>query len=179
MQEEDQKHIRMKIDIDSLREIYFSDKHHQVFFGPSTFKQSILLSIGIIVSPFYFGYALSLGDGILVFFGIIALSLLFFEFWKVARPIVEWKKLVRLYLERAEKVRSLTVYYTDTYILHIQDNEELKKNWDIIDKAVITDKYIWLYSDNNILLPKAAMRDSEFDALVGTILKKVKNVEKN
>lgn len=82
------------------------------------------------------------------------------------------------FLHRAEKTKDLRLKYNEDYFIHIQDNEELKQNWDVLEKAIINERFIWLFSDTNVLLPKSSMNEMEYRDLTELISKKVKNVEK-
>jgi hypothetical protein len=170
--------IRLKKDIEDLRAIYYRDNNQQYFFGPNTKRQSIYLIFAIIAFPFFVVHTLNLKDSWLFILGSVFLSLLIYDFWKVAKPIIDWKKSVETFLKRAEKTKDLRLKYNEDFFIHIQDNEELKQNWEILEKAIINEKFIWLFSDTNVLLPKSSMNDMEYRDLTELISKKVKNVEK-
>lgn len=171
--------IRLNKDIEDIRAIYYSDNNQKYFFGPNTKKQSIYMSIAIIIFPFFAFYALNLKDSWIFILGSVFLSLIIYDYWRVAKPIIEWKKSVEAFLKKAEKTEDLRFKYNDTFFIHIQDNEELKQNWEVIEKATIHEKFIWLFSDTNMLLPKSSMSENEYHALSELISRKVKNVEKN
>jgi hypothetical protein len=120
-----------------------------------------------------------LKDSWLFIFGSVFLSLVIYDYWRVAKPIIDWKKSVDTFLRKAEKIEDLRFKYNEEYYIHIQDNEELKQNWDVLEKAIINKKFIWLFSDTNVLLPQSSMNESEFHTLSEQITRKVKNVEKN
>lgn len=170
--------IRLNNDIEDLRAIYYRDNNQKYFFGPNTKKQSIYLIIAIIAFPFFAVYALNLNESWLFILGSVFLSLLVYDYWKVAKPIIDWKKSVETFLKRAEKTKDLRLKYNEDYFIHIQDNEELKQNWEVLEKAIINEKFIWLFSDTNVLLPKSSMNEMEYRDLTELISKKVKNVEK-
>jgi hypothetical protein len=171
--------IRLNIDIEDLREIYYRDNNQKYFFGPKTKKRSAYLTVAIITFPFLAFYALNLKDSWLFILGSVFLSLLIYDFWRVAKPIIDWKKSVETFLKKAEKIEDLRFKYNEKYFIHIQDNEELKQNWDVLVKAIINKKFIWLFSDTNVLLPKRSMNESEYQTLSELITRKVKNVEKS
>jgi hypothetical protein len=171
--------IRLNKDIQDVRSIYYRDNNQTYFFGPNTRKQSIYLLIALLTFPFFAVYALNLQDSWLFVLGSVFFSLLCYDFWKVAKPILDWKKSVEAFLKKAEKIVDLRLKYNENFFIHIQDNEELKQNWEVIEKAIINERFIWLFSDTNILLPKSSMTESEFQALITLISSKVKNVEKN
>ncbi len=89
------------------------------------------------------------------------------------------EKSVESFLKKAETIEILRLLYNENFFIHIQDNEELKQHWETIEKALINDRYIWLFSDTNILLPKGSMSEIEYADLSSAILRKVKNVAKN
>jgi hypothetical protein len=170
--------IRLKKDIEDIRAIYYRDNNQKYFFGPNTKKQSVYMTIALVAFPFFAVYALNLKDSWLFILGSIFLSLLIYDYWRVAKPIIDWKKSVETFLKKAEKTKDLILKYNDEYFIHIQDDEELKQNWEILEKAIINERFIWLFSDTNVLLPKSSMNESEYKALSELISNKVKNVEK-
>lgn len=170
--------IRLNKNIEDLRAIYYRDNSHKYFFGPNTKKQSIYLTIAVIAFPFFAVYALNLKDSWLFILGTVFLSLLVYDYWKVTKPIIDWKKSVETFLKRAEKTKDLRLKYNEDFFIHIQDNEELKQNWEVIEKAIINERFIWLFSDTNVLLLKSSMNHMEYRDLTELISKKVKNVEK-
>lgn len=171
--------IKLTKDIDNLRSIYYRNNDQKYFFGPKTKKQSLYMLIAIIVFPFFAIYTLSIDDSWFFILGSVFLSLLIYDYWRVAKPIIDWKKSVESFLKKTALVNDLRFKYNEEYFVHIQDQEELKQNWEIIEKAIINNEFIWLLSDTNVLLPKKSMRSSEFQTLSTLISEKVKNVEKN
>lgn len=171
--------ITLNKDIEELRAIYFRDNYQKYFFGPSTKKQSVYLIIALIIFPFFVLYALNLKDSLFFILGSFFFLLLIYDYWKVAKPIIEWKKSIETFLKKAEKIEDLRFLYNDIFFIHIQDKEELKQSWDIVEKAIINEKFIWLLSDANVLLPKSSMTENEYQAVSELIFSKVKNVEKN
>lgn len=167
--------IKLNKDIEDLRAIYYRDNNQKYFFGPNTKKQSIYLTIAIIAFPFFAVYALNLNDSWFFILGSVFLSLLIYDYWKVAKPIIEWKKSVESFLKKAEKTKDLRLKYNEDFFVHIQDNEQLKQNWEVVDKAIINNRFIWLFSDTNILLPKNSMSESEYNTLKDVISSNVKN----
>lgn len=161
-----------------LKTIYFRDRQHKIFFGPATKKQSIYLTITTLAFPFFVMKALSFEDSTLLVMGSIFYSLICFDFWRVAKPIIQWKRSVETFLKKAESIKDLRFVYNDTFFIHIQDQEELKQRWEVIDKAVMNDQFIWLYSDFNVLLPKGSMTNEEYQILKEMVMEKVKNVVK-
>jgi len=107
--------IDLKTDLNDLREIYFRDNKQKYFFGPETKRQSIYLVLAIVIFPFFAVHALTLNSDNRWYFplGCIFFSLLVYDFWKVASPIIKWKKSVLLFLEKAEKIKVLKLKYTD------------------------------------------------------------------
>ena len=108
----------------------------------------------------------------------MSLSLLVYDFWRVVKPILVWKKSVETFLKKAEKITDLRLKYNDEFFVYVEDREELKQNWSVLEKAIIDEDFIWLFSDTNVLLPKSSMNESEFHALKELISNKVKNVQK-
>ena len=170
--------IRLNKDIEDLKAIYYSDNNHKYFFGPNTKKQSFYLTIAIITFPFFAIYVLNNKESWFFIIGSVFLSLLIYDYWKVAKPIIDWKNSVETFLKKVEKTKDIRLKYNEEFFIHIQDNEELKQNWEVLQKAIITEKYIWLFSDTNLLLPKSSMNEIEYRNLTELVSKKVKNVEK-
>lgn len=170
--------INLTTDINHLRAIYFRDNRHKYFFGPATKKQSTYLTIGVILFPILAYYTLSIKDGWLLIFGAFSLCYIIYDFWKAARVVIQWRKSVEQFLIKAENIKDLRFVYNDDHFTHIQNNETLKQDWSVIEKAIINDQLIWLFSDTNLLLPKSSMSDDEFRQLSDLVLAKVKNVER-
>ncbi len=172
--------INLKIDADALRAIYFRDNRQKYFFGPETKRQSLYLVMAIVVFPFLVMHALgSTYDRWYFVLGSIFFSLLVYDYWKVARPIIKWKKSILTFLEKVKQTQLLTFHYNDTFFVHTQDSVQLKQEWSLVERAIIDDQCIWLLSKNTILLPKSSMNTDEFEALTATIMSKVKEVERN
>lgn len=170
--------IILSKDIEILRAIYHRDRQHKIFFGPATKKQSIYVLITTLAFPFFVMKALSFEDSTLLVMGSIFYSLICYDFWRVAKPIIQWKRSVETFLIKAESIKYLRFKYNDTFFIHIQDQEELKQHWEVVDKAIINDQFICLYSDSNVLLPKGSMTDVEYQELKDMVMEKVKNVVK-
>ncbi len=83
--------IKLNTDIQELRSIYYRDNSQKYIFGPNTKKQSTYLLIALIAFPFFSIYALNLKDNWMFILGSVFLSLLCYDFWKVAKPIIAWK----------------------------------------------------------------------------------------
>ena len=83
------------------------------------------------------------------------------------------------FLKEADDVKVLEFHYNDDYFIHIQDEHESKKDWSIVEYATINDKSIVIRAEKNFLLPKSAMRVSEYNALADVIMHNVKNVTRN
>lgn len=173
------KEIILKTDINDIREIYFRGNKQKYFFGPETKRQSVYLVLFIVIYPFFAVHALQSNDRWYFVFGSIFFSFLVYDFWRVAKPIIKWKKSILSFLKRIEKVEVMKLKYNDDYFIHIEDNKELKQEWSVIDRALINDRFIWLFSNTNILIPRSSMSEDEFIALSKTVMNKVKNVEKN
>ncbi|WP_430404756.1 hypothetical protein [Fluviicola sp.] len=175
-----QTEIIMKTDMADLRDIYFGTRKHVYFFGPKTKTVSSGLVITLIVFPFLANYALNIHEGGLLVFACLCLISATLIFWSAAKPIIEWKKSINEFLAMAEKVKSLRIIYNDEFILHIQDESEIKLNWTVIQYAIINDRTVSIYSDiTNILLPKSSMTSEEYTILCDRIMEKVQEVQKN
>ena len=170
--------ILLKVDIEDLKRIYFRDNEQKYFFGPKTERQSIYLVLAIVIYPVWVSYTLSANKLWQFVLGSIFFCLAIFSFWMVTRPIIKRKKAVLRFLHEAENVKTLKFQYNDQYLIHIQDDHQLKLEWGVIDRAVITDSYIWLFSTTNILLPKRSMSAEAYESLSEMIMSSVKNVEK-
>lgn len=149
--------INLKTDTNDLREIYFQGNRHKYFFGPDTKRQSMYLVFTIVVFPFFVAYALPAKNDWYFIIGCMFFSYLIYDFWKAAMPIIRWKKSILNFLEKAEKIEVLKLAYTDDFFIHTQNNEVVKQQWKIIDRAIVNDRFIWLLSSKNILLPKSSM----------------------
>ena len=102
--------INLKVDVVELRNIYFRDNRQKYFFGPSTKRQSLYLVVAIAVFPFFVMHALNSSyDRWYFVLGSIFFSLLVYDYWKVARPIIKWKKI---YFEFSRKGEA----HSNTYI---------------------------------------------------------------
>ena len=170
--------IDLKIDITDLRDIYFRDNKQKYFFGPETRRQSIYLVLTVIIFPFFVAHSLKSDNDLYFVGGCIFFSLLVYDYCKVAGPIIKWKKSILKFLEKAEKIQVLKLKYNDEFFIHIQDNDELKHEWGVVERAIINDRFIWLFSNTYVLLPRSSMSQNEFEELSGTVMRKVKNVEK-
>lgn len=170
--------IELKVDIKDIRNFYFQGNQHKHFFGPETKKQSAFLVFSIAVFPFFLFSALKGGKVLYLALGCVFFSYLVYEYWKAAKPIIAWKKSVLKFLEEAEKVQVLRFHYNDDYFIHIQDDSEIKQEWNAVDHALIRDRFIGLYFNTSVFLPKSSMKENEFGQLLKMVLKKIKNVEK-
>jgi hypothetical protein len=170
--------ITLKPDLNDIREIYFRANNHKYFFGPETKRQSIYLVLVLIGFPFFAVFALNQRENWYFVLGCIFFSLNVYDFWKVAKPIITWKKSVLKFLKEAADTKVLELKYNDVFFIHIQDQNELKQEWVVIDRAILNSRFIWLFSNTSILLPKSSMREEEFIRLSNVVMEKVKNVEK-
>ena len=170
--------IILKLDIDVLREVYFKGKEPNVFFGPQTKKQALYLLVSLLTYPFFAFYAIGKDQSLFVL-GSIAFTLPVFGYYQAVKPMWTWKKSVDNFILESGKIKDLKFTYDDKILIHTSDNQIIKKTWDTIEKAVINTDCIWLFSDSDILLPKKAMTENEFNALTLVVLDQVKNVYKN
>ena len=129
--------IDLKTDINDIRDIYFRGNKQKYFFGPETKRQSIYLVLAILIFPFFAVHALNSDNDWYFTLGCIFFSLLVYDFWKVASPIIKWKKSIIMFLDKAEKIKVLKLKYNDDFFMHIQDNQELKHEWGVIELAII------------------------------------------
>lgn len=170
--------IKLDISVQELRSIYYRNGSQKYFFGPQTKRESTYLVIALIAFPFYVLKTIDMEDECFFILGSIIFCLFVYDWWRVAKPIIDWKKSVEIFLKNAGAISNLTFKYNELFFTHIQDNQELKQNWEIIERAVVNEQYIWLFSNTNVLLPKNSMSDEEFTALTHVVVEKVKNVEK-
>ncbi len=174
-----QTEIILKVDIEDLRDIYFSKRQHIYFFGPQTKDISWGLVAGIVLFPLVTTYSLNNRVGGMFIFSCIVFISLIYGFWQAARPIIAWKKSVHEFLKMAENVKSLKIIFNENFILHIQDEEEIKLNWDAVKYATISQRSISICSDiTNMLLPKSSMSDEEYSILSDKVMEKVQEVQK-
>jgi hypothetical protein len=172
--------IVLKIDIHELERIYFGKDQGKYFYGPTTKRQTVLLIISLIVYPIFFYYTIDLENNLIFVLGTVLISLGLYDFLRVAKPIIAWKKSVNEFLKKAADTKVLKVIYTEKYFLHISDSKESKVDWTSFTSALINDDLIWLYTaTSNFLVPKKSMTKSEFEMISDTVMKKVTNVEKN
>lgn len=171
--------IIMKTDMTDLRDIYFGKRQHVYFFGPNTKWESFWLVTSIIIFPFYLWYFQNIKQGGMLILGCIWFGIAIYAFWRAAKPIITWKKAIKTFLSIAKNVKTLKIIYDDDFILHIQDESEIKLNWITIQDATITDRSISLYSDStNILLPKSSMKTEEYAILCDKVMERVQKVQK-
>lgn len=171
--------IHLKYNITDLIDIYFGEGDHIYFFGPKTKRQSLQLVIALTTYPFFCFYVLKNHSDWVFLAGTILFTLICYDYWKVARPIIIWKKSVIRFLKEADDVKLLEFHYNNDYFIHIQDEHESKKDWSIVEYATINDKSIVIRAEKNFLLPKSAMSISEYEALADLLMQKVKNVTRN
>lgn len=113
-------------------------------------------------------------------FSCIAFISLIYGFFQAARPIIAWKKSIREFLKMAENVKTLKIIFNENFILYIQDEEEIKLNWNAVKYATINQRSISICSDiTNMLLPKSSMSDDEYFVLSNKVMEKVQEVQKN
>jgi hypothetical protein len=170
--------IILKCNIEDLREIFFGSGNHRYFFGPETKRQSLLMVLAIILFPFFAIYAINLEEDYIFIFGSILFVLPIYDFWRVSKPIFQWKKSVEKFLINSQKIKDLRFKYNEEYFIHIQDKTEKKMNWTEVVHATINDRLIEIHTTENFLLPKKAMTAVEFENLSKIIMNKVKNVIK-
>lgn len=175
----DQIEIRLKVDIADLKDIYFGNREHVYFFGPKTKAQSLGLVCAFILCPIILFHAISVKGGISYIFSIIGFFSAVGAFWSAVRPIIKWKKSVTAFLENAEQVKNLKVIFNNEFIHHIQDETETKLNWSIIERAIITNRFIELDASTSIFLAKSSMTQEEYRILSDKIMEKVQEVQKN
>lgn len=170
--------IKLHFNSEEIRDIYFRTGNHKYIFGHATMQQSTFLLIGIILLPFLAVYSLQAKDFKYLVIGGLFFALLFYNFWKAARPIIYWKKSVHIFLEKLQNFKEIKLVYTDKYITQSFDKEEeTTLEWLSIDHAVINEELIWLYGSSNILIPKSSMKQSEFEQLSKFVKTKVKKIE--
>ena len=170
--------IRLKIEVNDIQEIYFRNDKRKYFFGPTTRRQSFYLLFAILIFPFFVMKTIGMEDDLYFIAGGMLFFWVIYDFWRVASPIIKWKKSVYTFLEKVKKTKVAMLSYNDIFFVHVQDSEQTKQNWTVIDRAVIMEDYIWLFSNTNFLLPAKSMTKTEFDNLSITVMNKVKNVEK-
>ena len=165
--------IKLNIDAEDLRQIYFGERHQIYFFGPRTKRQSVLLVAALIAFPFLSWYALTSKNNILFF---VAAGILFFasyDFWRVSQPIIRWKKSVEAYLKKTAQIKEARIVYTNESITYTQGEDETELNWGSIREATVNEKSIVLSGSSNLIFPKSAMSPKEFNDLWKTIAAKV------
>lgn len=171
--------LTLKYNIADLIDIYFGQGDHIYFFGPKTKRQSLFLVITLVAFPFFCFYSIREQNDWLLLIGTILFSLIIYDFIKVARPIIVWKKSVIRFLTEAEQVKKLEFHYDEISFIHIQDDYESKRDWSLVASATITDRLINIHAEKNFLLPRNALSKSEYDTLSEMIMAKVKNVTKD
>ena len=171
--------IKLTKNIKDIRAIYYRNNNQQYYFGPNTKKQSLLFTVVLILFPFFAIYTFNLENKWFFVSVLICFIVACYSFWKVVKPIIVWKKSIENFLKRIEIIDDFRFKYNEDYFIHIEGKEELKQSWDLIKQAVLNDKFIWLFSDTNILLPKSAMSENEYLALSKLISDKVKYIVKN
>lgn len=171
--------IKLKFDLVDLRDIYFGERHQIYFFGPRTKRQSVFFVIALIGFPFLSWYSLQSKDNVLFFFAAVILAFLSYDFWRVSQPIIKWKKSVEFFLKKTATVKEAKIIYTDEYISYSQDGDETKLNWGIVSQATINDRSIVLSGSSNLIFPRSAMSQPEFNTLSKAVMTYVANVKKS
>lgn len=171
--------IQVKIDIDELRSIYFENNEHKYFFGPRTKKESFYFVFAILVYPFFAWYYLKHQEEFIFILGTIFFSLFIFDFIKIAKPIIKWRKSVEEFLVKVKKIQVLHIKYNQNGFIHMQDLRISKVNWSDVSSAYINERFIKIKTtQTTFLYPKKCMHPDQFNSLCQVILDNVKNVEK-
>jgi hypothetical protein len=172
--------IKLIIDVEEVRSIYLDNGHQKMFFGRHTKRQSLYMTISLVLYPFFAYWAINLDDSWMFTLGTIFVSLMIYDFVRVVKPIYVWKKGVDKYLVECTSIKDLRIKYDDNSFWHIQDNDVVKADWAIIESAVVNNKLVLLStSKSNYLFPKKSMNQSEFDGLSQIVMEKVQHVQKN
>ena len=169
--------INMHFDLDDLKGIYFVDGQQRFFFGPNTKRQSIVLVVAAVIFPFFMQFALQRHDNWLLVFGSLAFRVVIYDFWRVARPIIIWKKSVEAFLIHTASAKEVKMNYNSDHFIHVQDGVEEKIQWTAVVNATVTDRFIRLQVGNGFLFPKSAMNADEFKALSEMVISKVAYVK--
>lgn len=175
----EQTEIILKVNPYDLKDIYFGQRDHVIFFGPNTKAVSLGLVSALILCPLFTAYALSIHEGGLVFLAAMLFFAAIVTFWSVAKPIITWKRTVSAFLEHANSIQVLKVIFNDEFIHHIQDETETKLNWSAVERATITSRFIELHASTHIFLPKSAMTPQQYQVLCDQVMNKVQEVQKN
>jgi hypothetical protein len=157
----------------TLEDIFYEKGDQKLFFGASSKRQSLHLLIGIIAFPFFLQQAIAYESNVLMGIGIVLFGLVCYNFSRVARRIVEWRRSVRIFLDETEKISKHTLIYDNERIQLIQDEEITDIAWPDVKNAVITNRYIRLHAATDMMIPRGAMSDAQFDAFKATVEEKV------
>jgi hypothetical protein len=165
--------INMHFDLDDLKGIYFEDGQQRFFFGPNTKRQSAVLVIAALIFPFFMQYSLQYHDNWLLIIGSLAFGVVIYDFWRVAKPIIIWKKTVEAFLIHTGNAKEVKMKYNGDHFLHEQDGIEEKIQWTAVSNATVTDRFIRLQVGNGFLFPRSAMNADEFKALSEMVVSRV------
>lgn len=172
--------IKLKIDLEDLRDLYFGKRDHILFFGSSTKSESFWLLLALILFPFHAWYFIYSKEGGFFIFGCLWFIVAITNFWSAAKPIIAWKKSTNeLFNITIPNIKDLRFIYTDEFILHIQNEEATKLGWNSITHATISERFIDFQASSYILLPRSSMTQEEYTHLSNKILEKVQNVTKS
>lgn len=171
--------IQLKIDVETLRKLYFKHNYQRYFFGPNTKRQSIYLVIALLAYPPFATYCLNNGKDLYFILGGLFFALICYDFSRKARPIIAWKKAVLAFLDKTSKLQSLRIRFDEKEFQHFQDDEVLTMTWNSIQSSDIFSDYLWIFGETSILLPKSSMTEEEFEGLKKMIKKTVKSVNEN
>lgn len=170
--------IKLTVNVDDLRDIYFGERHQVYFFGPRTKRQSILLVVALVVFPFLSWYALTAKDNILFFLAAGILAFASYDFWRVSQPIIRWKKSVEAFLKKTAMIKEAKIAYDNETITYTQGEDETKLSWSGIREATLTERSVILTGTDNLIFPKSSMSPKEFNDLAKIVAARVPNVIK-
>jgi hypothetical protein len=105
---------------------------------------------------------------------LIVLGVFCIAYFDQAIGIKRWRKSVKIYFEIQEKFKNNKLIVTDSYFSIIQDSTESLEKWSNLERAKISDKFIWLLGNENYLIPAKSMTKDDYEKFRRVVSEKFK-----
>jgi hypothetical protein len=165
--------INLSFNRKEIEQIFFENGDQKLLFGGTSKRQSVYLLIGLIAFPFFMQQASVYKSNVIMGIGIVLFGLVCYNYMRVAKRIIDWRRSVRLFLDENEKIQQHTLRYDGEGFELIQDDETFAYKWPEVKNAVITDRYIRLHAPTDALIPRSAMGNEQFEAFKAVVSEKV------
>jgi hypothetical protein len=177
----DDKVIELQYSRGDLEEIYFRNGGGKTFFNHHLKKQrNTFITIGIVFLAILV-YVLSVKKnyGFLVFASIL-LCFAFFDWYKKASPGITWKRDIKNYLDKVDKIKNNKIILTENSFSLVQDSKEKIEKWTEFKRVEMDDNFISLDSNaTGYVIPKKSMTPEEFQFLKTFLSEKLKKTGNN